>query len=162
MPEVRLKLSIRMRSHPLPNEIMDVGAEFEEEFSTALQKCRVPESVQQVLMEKQYTSSALFAFAFVDDSALEDFIKFLGTVHDDPPNWSASIESSSIRHLHYCCKQSVKNSKETPKPQSSVTPPGNSGSMGSLLHLAWADLPPARVKGVDFIAMKKEFCTKYP
>ena len=151
-----------MRSHPLPEEMMDVGPEFEDEFSTALQTCRVPESVQQVLLEKQYTSSALFAFAFIDDSALEDFIQFLGTVHDDPPNWSTSIESSSIRHLHFCCKQSVKNSVETPKTDASLTSPGNSGNMGSLLELAWADLPPARVKEVDFIAMKKEFCTKYP
>ena len=34
--------------------------------------------------------------------------------------------------------------------------------MGSLLDLAWADLPPPRVKEVDFLATKKDFHTKYP
>lgn len=66
---------------------MDVP-EFEDDFSVILQKCKVPESIQQILLEKQYISSASFAFAFINDDALEQFVEFVGTLHDDPPNWS--------------------------------------------------------------------------
>lgn len=153
-----------MRSNTLPGDLMDMeSAEFDEEFSITMQKCKVAESVQQILLDKQYTSSALFAFAFISDSALEEFIQFVGTLHDDPPNWSSSSEASSTRYLHHCCSQAAKNPAHHPASKEDPTQPEqNSGHMGSLLDLAWADLPPAKVKEVDFIAMKKEFCGKYP
>ena len=153
-----------MRSHFFPTELMEeMVPEFDEEFAIQLQKCKVPESVQQILSEKQYTSSALFAFALTGESALEAFIEHLGTLHDDPPNWSTSIEASSVRHLHYACMLSAKTSVEPPSKHTSDSPCDNSsGIMGSLVDLAWADLPPTRVKEVDFIAMKKEFHSKYP
>ena len=156
---------LEMPSQFFPPGMMEVEAvEFDDEFSVMVQNCKVPESIQQILIEKQYTSSALFAFAFTNDSALEDFILLLGTLHDDPPNWSSSVEASSIRHLHHCCLQSVKRSERptTPAVSNSAHHENSSGMMGSLLDLAWADLPPVRVKEVDFIAMKKEFNSKYP
>ena len=134
--------------------------EFDEEFSSLIQKCKVPESVQQALYDKHFTSSGLFAFAFVDGTALEDFIQHIGTLHDDPPNWSSSVEA--LRHLHHCCVQANKTSVEQPKAIDNSTAIQSTGHMGSLLDLAWADLPPPRVKEVDFLAMKKDFHTKYP
>jgi len=150
-----------MRATAIPEEIMDVP-ELEDDFSVTLQKCKVPESIQQILLEKQYIASAAFAFAFINDDALEQFVEFVGTLHDDPPNWSSSVEASSIRHLHYCCMQSIKQPDDVSAMRTHTPAEHQSGHMGSLLDLAWADLPPVRVKEVDFIATKKEFSNKYP
>ena len=45
---------------------------------------------------------------------------------------------------------------------SAKTSTPNSSSMENLLDLAWADLPPARVKEADLVQMKKSFSQKYP
>ena len=151
--KIRLKLKEMRTSIPPDHNMEEPFLEFDEEFSVTLQKCKVAESIHQILMERQYTSSATFAFAFVNDTALEEFIGLVGTLHDDPPNWSSSAEASSIRHLHHCCLQSVKKAVDAPA-VANKTSEYSSGHMGSLLDLAWADLPPVRVKEADFIAMK--------
>ena len=98
----------------------------------------------------------------MDGTALEDFVQHIGTLHDDPPDWNSSEEASSLRHLHHCYVQATKLPAEQYKAVDNSTAPQSSGHMGSLLDLAWADLPPPRVKEVDFLAMKKDFHTKYP
>ena len=151
-----------MRSAPIPPEIMDFpGYDFEDDFSALIHECKVPDSVQQVLNDRHLISIALFAFAFVDSEKLEEFISTLGTLHDDPPNWSTSVEASSIRHLHHCCVSTTKRERDH-RPAETSHNGSSSSHMGSLLDLAWADLPPIRVKEVDFLAMKKEFHNKYP
>ena len=151
-----------MRSVPTPPEIMDIpGYDFEDDFSVLIHECKVPDSVQQVLNDRHLISIALFAFAFVDSEKLEDFITTLGTLHDDPPNWNTSVEASSIRHLHHCCVSTTKRERDH-RPAEASHNESSSSHMGSLLDLAWADLPPIRVKEVDFLAMKKEFSNKYP
>ena len=74
-----------MRSVPIPPE-MDTES-FDNDFEDLLQKCKVPESVGQVLLERHFTSIAIFAFAFINEEALEEFIQHVGVLHDDPPNW---------------------------------------------------------------------------
>ena len=155
-----------MRSILLPDLMMDTETwelvDFDEDFLALIRKCKVPESIQQTLHQRHFTSSALFAFAFVDSRALEDFIQAVGTLHDDPPEWNTSIEASSIRHLHHCCVLESKRDSSSAAPVTNISVDPQSTHMGSLLDLAWADLPPLRVKEVDFLAMKKEFMTKYP
>lgn len=58
--------------------------------------------------------------------------------------------------------QSIKQPDDVSAVKTHTPAEQQSGHMGSLLDLAWADLPPVRVKEVDFIAMKKEFSNKYP
>ena len=151
-----------MRSIPIPPELMNPAEfDFEEDFSNLLHTCKVPEPVCQILSEKQFTSVALFAFAFVDEGALENFIQHVGTLQDDPPEWLTSVSASSIRHLHHCCKKSIATDNQ-PSSTSDAQPVSTIGQSANLLELAWADLPPIRVKEGDFLAMKKDFSVKYP
>ena len=156
-----------MRTVPLPDvdTFSMLEAEnptFDDDFHQLIVQCKVPESVQQALADQNYTSLAYFAFAFVDSAALENFIQHIGVLHDDPPNWSTSIEASSMRHLHHCCVQSAKSLSVNPSQTGPQDIAQTSGHMGSLLELAWAELPPMRVKEIDFLAMKKDFINKYP
>ena len=114
----------------------------------------------QILAEKEFTSIAIFAFAFVDEAALEQFIQHVGTLNDDPPNWETSASAASLRHLHHCCRKSTCNTGSGDKKSGDTAQPAMDSR--SLLELAWADLPPIRVKEGDFIAMKKEFSSRYP
>jgi len=147
-----------MRSVPIPPE-MDTET-FDNDFEELLQKCKVPESIGRVLLERQFTSIAIFAFAFINEEALEEFIQRLGVLHDDPPNWGTSAEASSLRYFHHCCRKASHTGEvESKKVDDSMQQPLDSRH---LLDLAWAVLPPARVKEGDFIAMKKDFTLKYP
>jgi len=103
----------------------------------------------------------LFAFAFVDDDVLEEFIQYVGTLHDDPPNWNTSVEASSRRHWHHRCWKAPRAEDRQPIKQDEQSNLSQH-HFGNLLELAWADLPPVRVKEGDFLAMKKEFSVKYP
>ena len=143
------RVLITMRSNTLPGDLMDMeSAEFDEEFSITMQTCKVAESVpEKIFFDKQYTSSALFAFAFISDSALEEFIQFVGTLHDDPPYWSSSSEASSIRHLHHCCTQATKNPAHHPaSKEDPIQPEHKSGQRGSCWILLGLICPPPESK----------------
>ena len=148
-----------MRRVPFPGD-MEEDYNFDEDFLELIQKCKVPENLYQVFSEKDFTSIGIFAFAFVEEDALEQFIQHIGTLNDDPPNWGTSSSAASIRHLHHCCRKATSNTGQNERKNDDTFQ--QSADSRNLLELAWADLPPVRVKEGDFIAMKKEFTTKYP
>ena len=148
-----------MRTIPIFSDLMDAtGYDFDDEFLELFQTCKVPESIWQILNDKHLTSSALFALQ--DDDVLEECIQFVGTLHDDPPDWNTSVEASSIRHLHHSCWNASRAEDSQPKKPEEQSNLSQNPS-GNLLELAWADLPPVRVKERAFLAMK-EFSSKYP
>ena len=131
----------------------------EQELLDLIAYCGVSQGCVDALIEHEYTSVAVFRFAFVDTNALETFITHLGTIQEAPPNWSTSREAASIRHLYHQCVLAM---NKTPTEKSSSSQNKQAGSMENLLDLAWAELPPARVKEADLLRMKKEFHEKYP
>lgn len=103
-----------MRTIPIFSDLMDAtGYDFDDEFLELFQKCKVPESIRQILSDEHFTSSALFALQ--DDDVLEECIQCVGTLHDDPPDWNTSVEASSIRHLHHCCWKASRAEDSQPK-----------------------------------------------
>ena len=72
-----------------------------------------------------------------------------------PPIGEHQQRPPSLRYFHHCCRKASHTGEvESKKVDDSMQQPLDSRH---LLDLAWADLPPARVKEGDFIAMKKDF-----
>lgn len=153
-----------MRSVPLDQipgmeELESVEHEFDPEFYKTLVQCKVPIELQQHLVDAGYTEASVFAFAFSSSQDLDNYLQKIAETDALGDDWLRSPAASSVRWLFQRVSRKVKSedaSNSVPASKSYTS------SMDNLLDLAWADLPPARVKEADLIEMKKKFSNKYP
>ena len=134
-------------------------SKFDSDFETLLSQCKVPLELQEHLLSEGFTDNKVFAFAFNTPEKFEEYLASYVQNKDLPESWLHSPpSSSSLRFLFHRASQEVK---------SQAQPTGHSGTsqpstVDGLLDLAWADLPPSRVKESDILQMKRTFLTKYP
>lgn len=127
------------------------------EFVHTMVSCHVPEWIQDHLKHQGFHSADLFRFAFVDSDALESFIQKLLQPSDGDDAWKSSPQAASVRLLHHRISDRQYVSEVTAPPEGSEPVESN-----QLLQLAWAELPPKRVRDSEFVRLKKEFSHKYP
>lgn len=151
--------SVPFDAFPEMDELESAEHQFEPSFYKVLVQCKVPIEVQHHLVEAGYVESSIFAFAFGSSQDLENYIQKIAESDDLGDNWPRSPAASSIRFLHH---RIMRDLKMEDQPTSVSAPKQYTSSMDNLLDLAWADLPPARVKEADLVEMKKKFSAKYP
>ena len=154
-----------MRSVPPPpdlvmdlDEVDSLEHEFEPSFFQLMSQCKVPYLVQHHLVQAGYTESSVLAFAFGSSQDMESFIQKIAETDDLGEDWTRSPAASSVRFLHHRVTREMKT--ESQESSAKLSTPGS--SVDNLLDLAWADLPPARVKEADLVQMKRSFSQKYP
>ena len=128
------------------------------EFQRLLDQCKVPMDLQDHLVEEGFLDLATFAFAFSTAEKFDEYLIRFQQKAALEDTWLHSPPASSLRFLFHRASQEMKSSNSRPEPQASTS----SASIGGLLDLAWADLPPSRVKEADILQMKRNFIAKYP
>ena len=119
----------------------------------------MPIELQQHLVDAGYTEASVFAFAFSSSQDLDNYLQKIAETDALGDDWLRSPAASSVRWLFHRVSREVKSEDAS---HSVPTSKSYTSSMDNLLDLAWADLPPARVKEADLIEMKKKFSNKYP
>ena len=140
-------------------DLESVEHEFDPEFYKTLVQCKVPIELQQHLVDAGYTEASVFAFAFSSSQDLDNYLQKIAETDALGDDWLRSPAASSVRWLFHRVSREVKSEDAS---HSVPTSKSYTSSMDNLLDLAWADLPPARVKEADSIEMKKKFSNKYP
>ena len=136
----------------------DPAQECDPSFQQLMDQCKVPVDLQDHLTMEGFTDSGIFAFAFNSPEKFEEYLSNFAQKNALDDSWLHSPHASSLRFLFHRSAQEMK------LPQKDSGPQVKSGAstVDGLLDLAWADLPPSRVKEADILKMKRAFLSKYP
>lgn len=140
------------------NHLDDQEKVMDPDFHDMVNQCKVPPDLQDHLLEEGFTSISVFAFAFNSSEKFEEYLGNFAQKHTPDESWLHSPPAASHRFLFHRASHEMKSSFVQPGPQETK----HTSSVDGLLDLAWADLPPSRVKEADILKMKRSFLSKYP
>lgn len=139
-------------------EMANEDKQCDQHFQELMDTCKIPPDLQDHLIHEGFTDSGIFAFAFSKPEKFEDYLVNFVAKNSLDDSWLHSPAASSLRFLFHRTSQEMKSSP--PKSRTQEAP--SSSTVDGLLDLAWADLPPSRVKEADILTMKRNFLAKYP